>query len=161
MKKQIGISVLLSVLSVAAFSQSALLTIEISADTLMMGNIIQVKYTLENSSSQIETPELEGLRIVSGPNYASSMSSVNGQVTQSVSLTFFLQPVDIGSAAIGSAYVKTENGILESQPINLIVLDNPDGQRVDYVKLKTIEVLEMGKDGKAIKKVKGKKRYKI
>lgn len=147
--------------SISLIGQDAKLTVEISSDTLPIGNFIQLKYTLENASGSFEMPELDGLRVVSGPNTSSSMSMINGEVTQSSSYTLYLEPFDIGTAVINPAYINTEQGRIESGPIVINVLDNPDGIKVDLRTLKMIEEIVMAGEGKSKKKRMGKKRFKI
>lgn len=140
-------------------SQDAKMHVEISSDTILMGNYIQLKYTIENTQGNFEMPELEGMMIISGPNTSSSMSMINGQVSQKASYTVYLKPVDIGNHSIGPAYIETENGVLESQPISIIAVDNPDGYQQNANTLKLVEEVFIGDEsGKKKKKV---KRFKI
>jgi len=128
---------------------------------MLMGNYIQVKYTLENGQGQFEMPEIDGLRIISGPNTSSSMSVINGEVKQSSSYAIYLEPIDIGVGYIGPIYITNDEGTLESQPINLVILDNPDGTLIDPNKLKFVEEVVLTADGKLKRKKKKIKRYKI
>lgn len=134
--------------------------VEISSDTILIGNYIQLKYTIENASGNFEMPELEGLLLISGPNTSSSMSMVNGAVSQKASYTVFLQPVDIGNHQIGPAYIETESGVLESQPINITAIDNPDGIQQSPNSLKLLEEV-YSTDSAGVTKKKKVKRFKI
>ena len=158
--KQILLTIfaLISISSIC-LSQDATMKVEISNDTILMGNHIQLKYTIENAKGKFEIPELEGMMLIAGPNTSSSMSMVNGVVTQKASYTLYLKPVDIGNHHIGPAYIETEAGLLEAQPINIIVVDNPDGFQQDAYKLKLIEevLIEAG----SVTKKKRAKRFKI
>lgn len=140
-------------------SQDAKMLVEISSDTILIGNYIQLRYTIENAKGNFEMPELEGMMIISGPNTSSSMSMINGKVSIKASYTVYLKPVDIGIHSIGPAYIETENGTLESQPISIVAIDNPDGHQQNSNRLKLLEEVSVGTEsGEKKKKV---KRFKI
>jgi len=160
MKHLVTTFILLILMSKACLSQDAKMIVEISNDTILMGNYIQLKYTIENEQGNFEMPELEGLMVISGPNTSSSMSMVNNVVSQKSSYTVYLKPVDIGNHNIGPAYIETGKGMLESEPINIVVLDNPDGLQQNTTMLKLLE--EVTTDNKSSSPKKKKvKRYKI
>lgn len=161
MRKNIYFSLLFVLSSLSILAQDAKLIVEISNDTLLIGNYIQVKFTLENFGGQFEMPELDGLRVISGPNTSSSMSMINGEIEQSSSYAFYLEPLDVGISTIGSSYIVTEQGTLESQPITLFVQSNPDGVQLNPQNLIIVEEVTLGKDGQLKNKMKGKKRFKI
>lgn len=145
-------------ISNTCLSQDARMLVEISNDTILMGNYIQLRFTIENAAGKFEMPELEGMLLISGPNTSSSMSVVNGEVTQKASYTVYLKPVDVGQHSIGPAYIETKTGILESQPISIIAIDNPEGLQENRNTFKLIEEVINDEGGKKQKKV---KRFKI
>ncbi len=103
-------------------------TIEVSTDSILLGNYFQVTFTLENAKgTDFAPPTFDGFTIVSGPNTSSSMSIVNGQVSQKVSYTYYLEPRDIGNYFIAPASIVTDDTILETQPLEVLVVPNPDG----------------------------------
>jgi len=160
MKKIILTIVSFMMISNLCQSQDARMVVEISNDTILMGNYIQLRYTIENASGKFEMPELDGMMLISGPNTSSSMSMINGEVSQSASYTIYLKPIDIGNHGIGPAYINTDAGVLEAQPINIIAVDNPDGYQQDGNTLKVIEEIDgVGEAG--VKKKTKVKRFKI
>lgn len=116
-------------ISLTAFSQQeAKLTVEVSSDSILLGNYIEVKFTIENAAvTNFEAPNFDGFNIVSGPNQSSSMMISNGQVSQSVAYSYYIEPTDIGTYFIQPAFVDTEEGPLESVPLEVWVVDNPEG----------------------------------
>ncbi len=89
---------------------------------------LEVKFTIENASiKNFEAPNFDGFNIVSGPNQSSSMMISNGKVTQSVAYSYYIEPVEVGNYYIQPAFVDTEEGALESMPLEVFVIDNPDG----------------------------------
>ena len=109
-------------------AQDARFTMEISTDSILLGNYFEVKFSLENASGQDFTPpEFVGFNVVSGPNQSMMTSIVNGSMTQSMSYTYYLEPKDIGNYFITAASIRTSDEVLETEPMEVIVLPNPDG----------------------------------
>lgn len=129
MKKLFVVVASFMMISLTAFSQQeAKLTVEISSDSILLGNYIEVKFTIENAAvTNFEAPNFDGFNIVSGPNQSSSMMISNGKVSQSVAYSYYIEPVEVGTYFIQPAFVDTEEGALESIPLEVWVVDNPDG----------------------------------
>jgi len=127
--KKLFILIASFMISVAAFSQQeAKLTVDISNDSILLGNYIEVKFTIENASvKNFEAPKFDGFNIVSGPNQSSSMMITNGEISQTMTYSYYIEPVDVGNYFIQPAFVDTEEGPLESIPLEVLVVDNPDG----------------------------------
>jgi hypothetical protein len=119
---------LLSCLAVSA--QEASFSVSISPDSLLYGNQLKVVYTIENASgANFQPPEFEGFFIVSGPNHSSSMQIINGQVNQSSSITYYLEPKETGLFFIDPASIEAEGETLNTEPLEIIVHPNPGGVR--------------------------------
>ena len=102
--------------------------VEVSTDSVLMGNYFEVKFTLENASGQnFEPPAFEDFNVVSGPNQSSNFTVVNGEMSQNISYTYYLEPLDIGSFYIQPASIETKDEVLETYPVEVFVLPNPDG----------------------------------
>jgi hypothetical protein len=111
-----------------AQEQAVRFSVEVSTDSLLMDNPLQVSFTLENGAgNDFQAPLFNGFSVVSGPNVSSSMSIVNGAVTQSKRFTFLLMPERVGNFFIEPASVTVEGTVLETLPVEIIVVPNPDG----------------------------------
>lgn len=109
-------------------AQDATFTVKVSTDSLLMDNYVEVSFTLKNATAaNFQPPSFEGFTVISGPSQASSFSSVNGVVTQSVTYSYHLMPIDIGNYYIDPASIETDSNVLETAPIEIIVHPNPDG----------------------------------
>lgn len=127
MKKVILLLFLLNTL-VAAAQKDANFTVTVSTDSILMDNYLEVTFKLENASAQAFTPpSFEGFQVLSGPNTASSMSIVNGTMTQSISYSYYLKPNDIGNYYIPPASIEADGNVLETAPLEVGVFPNPDG----------------------------------
>ena len=104
-------------------------TVSVSTDSVLMGNPFQVQFTVENTDVRnFEAPSFSpDFMVVSGPNQSTSITMVNGQTRQSTSYTYVLDPVGVGSFFIGPATVETNLGYLETNPMEILVVPNPDG----------------------------------
>ncbi|MCB0521562.1 MAG: BatD family protein [Lewinellaceae bacterium] len=125
-----------SILFATAFLSTAIaqerpvkFTVEVSTDSILMGNNFEVKFILENANgNDFEAPDFsDHFNVVSGPNFSSSFSMVNGTMTQSQTITYYLEPRDIGAYYILPASVNTGDKILETVPLEVLVVPNPDG----------------------------------
>ncbi|MEL6191556.1 MAG: BatD family protein [Bacteroidota bacterium] len=91
----------------------------------------QVSFQLENAQSrQIEFPDFEPLQVVAGPNSSSSMQIVNGQVSQTMSYSFYLRGAKEGKFTIGKATIKVGDKTLATEPISVEIVAgaaNPQG----------------------------------
>ncbi len=107
---------------------SARFSVSVSADSILLGNFFRVTFTLENArQGDFEAPQFDGFTIVSGPNVSSSMSMVNGTITQKIAYSFYLEPLDIGNYYIPPASITLGDQVLESMPVSIMVAPNPDG----------------------------------
>ncbi len=103
--------------------------VELSTDSVLMGNYFQVEFILENGNgSDFNPPDLEtDFDVVSGPNQSTSMTIMNGQVNQQMRISYYLQPRREGLFYIGPASIVANDQILETEPVAVLVVPNPDG----------------------------------
>ena len=113
--------------SLTIYAQDKSFTVEVSSDSILIGNYIEVKFILLNIDGELKTPEFDGVNIVGGPNQSSSMSSINGDVRQQKSISYFLEPTDLGEIFIAPAFVSDGENDWETTPLKLFVLPNPEG----------------------------------
>ena len=130
MKKWFSASLLLFLslypLSQIAAQKDAKINIEVSSDTIGLNNTLEVAITVENAKAKnFNPPSFEGFR-VQGPSTSTSMSIINGDMTQSATYTFYLTPREKGAFKIGSASVDTEGGTLKTDEKEVVVVENFD-----------------------------------
>lgn len=130
MKKTNIIFTLLLMSSIAAIGQNGpRFTVQVSNDSILVGNVFKVSFTLENANAtNFGPPELRNtFEVVAGPNMSSSVRMMNGQTNQTVSYTYYLRPLNEGVFYIEPASIETPDAILETEPIEVLVLPNPNG----------------------------------
>ena len=91
--------------------------------TIGKNEYLQVQFTIENASNveSITPPSFKNFAVVSGPNHQSSMSVVNGNIQQSLSIGFVLQPLSTGNFTIGAATAKADGKQYRSSPLSIQV----------------------------------------
>ena len=106
--KKIGSTlVVLCCILISLQAQNPKFTVEVSNDTLLLGNYFELKYTIENTSgNHFDPPKLEKFHVIGGPNTSTSMSIVNGEMSQSSSYAYYIEPDEIGSYTIPPAYLQ-------------------------------------------------------
>ena len=84
---------------------------------------ITYKLTIENGNgdASVSPPSFSGFKVVGGPSQETMVNTVNGVSTQSVSLTYILQPKTSGTFKLfeGVAYVGGQK--LESNTVQIVV----------------------------------------
>lgn len=128
--KRVFILLLISLIFnvIAAAQKAPKFTVEVSSDSILLGNYFMVKFTVENANvDDFQAPDFSDFHIISGPNISSSMSMVNGEVSQKASYTYYLEPKDIGNFYVQPASVNTGKEVLETTPLEVMVVPNPEG----------------------------------
>lgn len=118
----------LSLTALATQGQKNPFIAKLSQDTVLLGNAFVLTFTLNNvAGDYFEPPHFSDFRVVSGPNQSAFFSMNNGEVLQSISYSFHLEPLKTGHHFIPPAYIHTEEKTFETSPLEVVVVDNPDG----------------------------------
>lgn len=93
-------------------------------------DIMQIQFRVTNGTNvqSITPPSFKGFNIVSGPNQESSMSNINGQVSQYISVGFSLQPSSVGKFTIGPAIAVVDGKQYRSDPVSVEVVKGATSQ---------------------------------
>ncbi len=113
--------------AVPVLAQQQEFKVELSSDSVLLGNYVEVSFIALNIDGDFQVPEFQGMKLVGGPNQSSSMSSINGDVKKQTNYSYFLEPIEVGEYFIPPASLKAETQVWETEPIKLYVLDNPEG----------------------------------
>ena len=99
--------------------------------TIGKNDYLQVQFTIENAANveSITPPSFKNFAVVSGPNHQSSMSNVNGNIKQSLSVGFVLQPLATGNFTISSATAKADRKEYHSNPLTIRVTNSTSSNR--------------------------------
>jgi hypothetical protein len=100
-------------------AQKGSFSVKVDKDTMFTDEVLKVEFFIDN----FKAPDFSGFRLVAGPNTSSSMSIINGEVSQKKSYSFVLIPEDTGIVTIGAATLKTDDDIIDTESIDIVVLD--------------------------------------
>jgi hypothetical protein len=110
-----------------AVAQETVFRVELSTDSILAGNYLEVRFIIENGAGDFEAPDFEGFDVLVGPNTSSSFSMINGKVSQKASYTYVIRPFREGILYIEPAVFRLGETVLETDPIEIMVYPNPEG----------------------------------
>lgn len=133
MIKRVYIIVLL-IITMGFNSWAQSFTAKTSKSNVIVGEQFQITFTLNSSGSDFSAPDLTYFNVYAGPNQSSSMSYVNGAMTQSVSLSYIVSAKKEGKYSIGAATVKVKGKTIRSNSLNIDVAKRaPQQQRAGTI----------------------------
>ncbi len=112
--------------SLSLIAQNESFTVQISTDSILIGNVIQIQYSIDNIQGEFQQPSFEGFEVVSGPALSTSMSIINGETKSSKSYTFVIKPLREGMTFIDPGYLVSESQTIETQPLEVFTYPNPE-----------------------------------
>lgn len=110
-----------------SYAQS--LSATVNKNPVAVGDQFQVTFSLNASGSNFQGPSFPDFYVLGGPSQNTSMSIINGNISQSQSFTYFLQAKTEGVFKIGSASVISNSKKLESPPFNITVVKGTPRQQ--------------------------------
>ncbi len=97
-------------------------TAQANRTKVALGENFQVSFTINSSGSDFKAPNFADFRVLSGPNQSTSVQIVNGNYSQSLTLSYILSPVKEGKFKIRPAKIKVGSKLLESNELTIEVL---------------------------------------
>lgn len=107
-------------ISLAALAQPSV-TVNVSADTVRPGEIIEVTYTVENGQGRLALPDMSGLPVVSGPNSSSSFIYQGGVTRSTQSYSFQLLAGEEGTIEIPATKYTDKDQVLDIRGVTITV----------------------------------------
>ena len=105
------------------------LTASVSKNPVSTGEQFQLTFTVNANGTGFTPPPLNDFMVLSGPNQSTSMQFVNGNMSQSISLSYYLQAKTEGTFTIGAASISCSGKKITSAPLTLkVVKDTPPQQ---------------------------------
>lgn len=115
---------LLSVLlfwSAISFGQNIKVTATVSSNQVATGEQFEITFSTNGNPEAFEPPTFAGFQVVGGPSQSSSYSSINGQTTASISVSYGLMAVKEGEFTIGPAIMVIAGKQHKSNSIRITV----------------------------------------
>lgn len=114
-------SILALVLTTTAVAQNATFVASADRTTVGAGEQFEVSFTVSASdvsgAKNFKPPILAPFTVLSGPNQSTNMQFVNGQMSGSVSFTYYLYTRQTGKFTIAPATIEYKGTTLKSQPL--------------------------------------------
>ncbi len=113
-----------SLLPCQTFAQ-ATVTFEASTDArqVVLGGYFEVTFTLANANgTNFQPPPFTNFSLLSGPSQATSVSSVNGRWSRTMSFSYVLQPRKVGKFTIGPASIVADGKNLRTKAVSVEVV---------------------------------------
>ncbi len=104
-------------------AQKGNFSISVDKDTMYQDEVVKLEIVIENIQGTYTHPDLGAFKIAGGPNTSSSFSMINGEVNQKKSYTYLLLPETTGKLTIGAAILKTDNGVIKTEPLDIFVME--------------------------------------
>ena len=118
-------SVLAFVLTMTAVAQNATFVASADRTTVGAGEQFEVSFVVSasdvNGAKNFKPPTLTPFTVMSGPNQSTNMQFVNGQMSGSISFTYYLYTRQTGKFTIGPATIEYKGAPLKSQPLQIEV----------------------------------------
>jgi hypothetical protein len=126
----------------SVLAQEAKFTATVSKTTVALDSKFKVEFKLENGQgSAFQAPDFEDFTVMAGPSTSSSMSIVNGTVSQSFSYVYYLKAKEIGDFLIKTAKIKVNGKTLETDNVSIKVVEEgePESEDAEEQQLQQID----------------------
>ena len=131
--KKITISSLLFIFLVQSLlAQDPVFTATTSRSQVGVGEQFQITYALNGNGGNFRSPDMRDFAILSGPNQSSSMSFVNGNMSQSLTFSFVLAAQREGKFTISPASIVVNGKTINSKPLVIEVVKNPSSAQQQH-----------------------------
>ena len=101
-----------------SYAQSSSFVAQVSKNKVAVGEVFQIAFTVNGAGGNISLPNINiDFNIAGGPNQSNSMSMVNGNISQSTTISIFIAAKKEGKFTIGAATCVSGNQKLETKPI--------------------------------------------
>jgi hypothetical protein len=121
MKARYYISIILIFAANTLFAQLKL-TASVNSTSVGTGEPFEVTFAINGNGGDFTPPNFRGFQVVGGPNESTSMESVNGNTSVSISYGYELVAVKEGSFTIGPAAIVVNGHKLTSNPLKITVV---------------------------------------
>lgn len=122
MKKAKFLIVAMLIASLSAVAARAQFTATTSKNPVSAGETFEVKFTINGDGKNFRAPSFKGFSVLSGPNTSQSVSIVNGNMSRSVTYSYYLRADKPGSFSIGSAAIQSDGKTLKTKPLQIKVV---------------------------------------
>ena len=125
---------LLLMLVMTAAAQNGTFTASVDRSSVGTGDRFEVSFSVSGSDvngiKNFRPPNFNPFVVLSGPNQSTNMQFINGQMSGSVTYTYYLYARQTGKYSIGAASIEYKGSTLQTQPIPIEVIQGkPQAQQ--------------------------------
>ncbi len=118
---------LIVILFITLSLKSQSFDLQVSSDSILFGNYIEVKFELDNIEGSFQAPDFSDFIVLSGPNLSSSIQIINNEMTSQKSYSYLIEPRQLGTMYIKPAFIIAKSDTLGTIPMEINVYPNPEG----------------------------------
>lgn len=122
-------AIVLFILVVMGSSYAQKFTASVNKNKVEPGETFKLDYTINAMGKNFTPPSLNDFNVYSGPNQSSSMTIVNGNVSQSLTFTYYLSAKKEGKFTIEPAMIQVGGNTFQSNSITIEVVKGSSSQQ--------------------------------
>ncbi|MBI4945425.1 MAG: protein BatD [Bacteroidetes bacterium] len=104
-------------------------TASVNKNRVAVGEVFQLDFSINANGRNFTPPSFGDFTVYSGPNQSTSMQIVNGNMSQSITLSYYLAAKKEGTFTIGAASIIVGNNTLQSNAINIEAVKSGNTQQ--------------------------------
>ena len=104
-------------------------TAAVSKNRVAAGEVFQLDFSINASGKNFTPPSFGDFSVYSGPNQSTSMQIVNGSMSQSITLSYYLAAKKEGTFTIGPASISVGGNVLQSNSVTIEVAKGAAAQQ--------------------------------
>ncbi len=105
-----------------ANGQTARVFASVDKNPVAIGEIMSYRITLENARGDISPPDLSDFKVIFGPSRSSNYRLINGQQSSTVTLSYSMRPIEVGTFEIGQGTAIVDGKVMKTEPITVTVV---------------------------------------
>src|ERR1051326_8554636 len=125
MAKRLHIFFLFLAASFSGMGQDVRFSASASKTQVAVGEQFQVSFSLNTSGNGFRGPMFDNFTVLAGPNQMTSMSIINGSMSQELSFSYVLAAVKEGTFTIGAASISVGGRTVKSNSLTIEISKNP------------------------------------
>lgn len=102
-------------------SAQPVIKVSVSADTVGVGDKVEVTYSIENGQGRLTLPDMSGVPVISGPNSSSSFIYQQGRMQSNQTYSFQLLAREEGVIRIPATTYRDKEQEVEIAGVNIVV----------------------------------------
>ena len=125
---------LLTLAATVAVAQNTTFVATVDRPTVSAAEQFEVSFTVSgpdvNGAKIFRAPDFAQFVVLSGPNQSTSMQIINGQMSGSLTYSYYLYARQAGKFTIGAASIEYKGSVLRTQPLQIeVVRGKPKAQQ--------------------------------